>query len=227
MNRCGNRWLVVLLLMTAPILAAAAGGPTSSPSLNPVFNHPANTAQMKQMLASVNQRLDGAAALQGQFTQRNHLHGLPLPLRSSGDFLVARGLGVDWHTLKPFAAEVVLTPQALIQRSGGTTQTLGADQQPGLAAVARTFDAMFTLDLPQLAQRFKLYGSPNDTGWVLGLKPRDAALAAHLAAVVVSGSDHPDQVTLYQAGGDRTEIVFSNVEVVPALSQAQRQRFSP
>lgn len=225
MNRSGKRWLALLLL--APTLAFAAGGSPVDSALNPVFDHPADTAQMKQMLAPVTRRLDGAAALRGQFTQRNLLHGLPQPLRSSGDFLVARGLGVDWHTLKPFDAEVVLTPQALIQRSGGTTQTLGADQQPGLAAVARTFDAMFTLDLPQLAQRFKLYGSQNGKGWTLGLKPRDAVLAAHLAAVVVSGSDHPNQVTLYQAEGDRTEIVFSNVEVMPALSKAQRQRFSP
>lgn len=223
MNRCVKRWLAVLLLMVAPSLVVAAG----SPPLNPVFDHPTDARQMQQMLASVTKRLNGAAALQGQFSQRNHLHGLPQPLRSSGDFLVARGLGVDWHTLMPFDAEVVLTPQALIQRSGGSIQTLGADQQPGLAAVARTFDAMFTLDLPQLAQRFKLYGSQNDKGWTLGLKPRDAALAAHLAAVVVTGSDHPAQVTLYQAEGDRTEIVFSNVEVIPALSKAQRKRFSP
>lgn len=218
-----KRWLAILLLMLVPSLAVAAG----SPPLDPVFDHPADAQQLQQMLAPVTKLLDGAAALQGQFSQRNHLHGLPQPLSSSGDFLVARGLGVDWHTLKPFDAEVVLTPQALIQRGGGSTQVLGADQQPGLAAVARTFDAMFTLDLPQLAQRFKLYGSQNGNSWTLGLKPRDAALAAHLAAVVVTGSDHPRQVTLYQAAGDRTEIVFSNVEVIPALSEAQRKLFSP
>lgn len=218
-----NRWFPILLLTLVPSLVAAA----NSPLLNPVFDHPADPARLQQMLAPVTQRLDGATALRGQFVQHNYLHGLPVPLLSLGDFLVARGLGVDWHTLKPFDAEVVLTPQALIQRSGGSTQTLGADEQPGLAAVARTFDAMFTLDLPQLARRFNLYGSQSGEGWILGLKPRDAALAAHLRAVVVSGSNHPDQVTLYQAGGDRTEIMFSNVDVIHSLSKAQRQRFSP
>lgn len=213
------RCALLLWLLTLPALAAAGA--------QPVFEHPADAQQLASMLAPVTRRLEGAAGLRGHFTQRNHLHDLPQPLTSSGTFLVARGLGVVWHTRQPFDAEVVLTPQALIQRSGGSTRSVGADRQPGLAAVARTFDALFTLDLPPLAQRFALYGMQGDAGWTLGLKPHDAALAAHLAAVVVQGRDHPQQVTLSQAGGDRTVIRFSDVTVLSTLTAAQRQQFKP
>ena len=217
-----RRWLYVLLL--APSLALAAG---AAKPVDPVFAHAAEASELTQMLAPVTRQLSGAAGLQGEFTQQNFLHELPRPLTSSGTFLVSRGLGVDWHTLQPFDAEVVLTPQALIQRSGGNSETLGADQQAGLGAVARTFDALFTLDLPQLTRRFTLYGVQGADRWTLGLKPRDAALATHLSAVVVTGSDRPSQVTLYQASGDRTEIRFAHVRVMQKLTTVQRQRLSP
>jgi len=222
-----RRWLPMLALLSA---LAPATAPASTPAASdrlPVFAHPATAAQLAQLLAPVAQPLKGAVGLQGHFAQLNHLHDLPQPLQSSGNFLVARGLGVDWHTRQPFDAEVVLTAKALIQRSGGDVQVLGADQQPGLAAVSRTFDALFTLDLPQLSQRFKLYGVQDQQGWVLGLKPRDAALADHLAAVVVRGHDRPAEVTLYQADGDHTEIRFSDVDVLQALTAAQRKSFAP
>lgn len=216
-----RQWLPLLALLPALAFAAAPADRL------PVFAHPAAAAQLVQLLAPVTQPLKGAAGLQGHFAQLNHLHDLPQPLQSSGDFLVARGLGVDWHTRQPFDAEVVLTARALIQRSGGDVQVLGAEQQPGLAAVSGTFDALFTLDLPQLSQRFKLYGVQDPQGWVLGLKPRDSALAEHLAAVVVRGRDRPAEVTLYQANGDHTEIRFSDVDVLPALTAAQRKSFAP
>ncbi|MDN5873874.1 MAG: outer membrane lipoprotein carrier protein LolA [Sinobacteraceae bacterium] len=193
-----------------------------------VFNHPAEKARLATMLEPVTHALHGAAAVQGHFRQRNFLHGLPQPLESSGTFMVARGLGVDWHVLKPFNAETILTATRLVQKNAdGSEQILGADHQPGLAAVERTFDAMFTLDLDQLEQRFKLYGQEKDGTWTLGLKPRDAALAAHLRAVVIVGDEHPQQVTLYQAGGDRTEIRFADVSVDAKLNAAQRRLFQP
>ncbi|HEU0198760.1 MAG TPA: outer membrane lipoprotein carrier protein LolA [Nevskiaceae bacterium] len=193
-----------------------------------MFTHPAAVATLTKMLSATTQTLKRAAAVQGRFVQRTFLHDLPQPLQSSGDFLVARGLGVDWHTLKPFDAATILTPSAVIQRAAdGHTQVLAANRQPGLHAIVNTFDALFTLDLSRLARRFSLFGVQGSGGWTLGLKPRAAALAAHLTAVVVTGGEYPRDVTLYQAGGDRTEIRFVGVSVEPHLDAAQRKRFEP
>ncbi|HEX7380900.1 MAG TPA: LolA-related protein, partial [Nevskiaceae bacterium] len=120
----------------------------------------------------------------------------------------------------------------LIQRTGdGKSQPLAGDDQPGLAIVERTFDALFTLDVSQLAQRFRMYALPAQAAggkdWTLGLVPQDAALAEHLRAVVISGAQHVQRVTLYQGAGDRTEIHFDDVTVARALSPQQKALFAP
>lgn len=216
-----SAWLMLLVaaILIAPALLSGA-------SLDPVFEHPVSVKRMAAVLASTTDTLKSAAAVQGGFEQQVFLQGLPKPLQSTGRFLVARGLGVDWHTLTPFDAEILLTSAALIQRSGnGKTQTLISGQRAGLAAVERSFNAMFTLNLDQLAQRFSLYGTQQAGGWTLGLKPRGKALAAQLQAVVLVGAKQPQQVTLYKPNGDRTQICFHDVVVESSLSDAQRQLF--
>jgi hypothetical protein len=202
-----KRLLAVLLLtLSAANVEAAAVA-------DPVFEHPASAQDLEKMLGPATQALRRAAALRGEFSQRKFLHELPQPLNSSGDFLVACGLGVIW-------------PQALVQRDAGTeAMRVDASTQPGLGAVAQVFDALFALDLPQLDQRFSLYGEPGKDGWILGLKPRDAALAQAMSAVVVQGRAEPQHIVLHEANGDRTEIEFSHQTAAPALSDADRQRF--
>jgi hypothetical protein len=215
-----KRLLAVLLLtLSAANVEAAAVA-------DPVFEHPASAQDLEKMLGPATQALRQAAALRGEFSQRKFLHELPQPLNSSGDFLVARGLGVIWHTRVPFDSELVLTPLALVQRDAGAeAMRVDASTQPGLGAVAQVFDALFALDLPQLDQRFSLYGEPGKDGWILGLKPRDAALAQAMSAVVVQGRAEPQHIVLHEANGDRTEIEFSHQTAAPALSDADRQRF--
>jgi hypothetical protein len=213
-------------VLAACLLACATGfAHADLAATDPVFGHPASAQELETMLGPATQELRQAAALRGEFSQRKFLHELPQPLLSSGDFLVARGLGVAWHTRVPFDSELVLTPQALVQRDAGAAPTrVDASTQPGLGAVAQVFDALFALDLPKLTERFELYGQRGKDGWILGLKPRDAALAKAMTAVVVQGRAQPQHILLYEAGGDRTEIVFSH-QAATALSDADRQRF--
>lgn len=217
-----------VLGLPCALYAAGSGLPSA-----PVFLHPATEQEVTTLLAVPTRALAGAAAVSGDFRQRSQLHGLPQPLNSSGTFVVARGLGVDWHVRQPFDAETLLAGNRLIQRTGeGKSQSLAGDDQPGLAIVERTFDALFTLDVSQLAQRFRLYALPAQAGggqndWTLGLVPQDAALAEHLRAVVISGAQHVQRVTLYQGAGDHTEIHFDEVTVARALSPQQKALFAP
>lgn len=211
--------------IAAPAAEPAAAEPT-------VFAHPATPAQVIELLGPAATRLKTAAGLHGLFTQRKRLKELPQPLVSSGDFTVARGQGVAWHTRKPFDSELVLTPQALIQRNGsGKATRIDAAQQPGLKAVSQVFDALFALDVDALAKTFSLSGQRGAdgaaAGWVLGLVPREPALAQRIARIVVEGADQPRRITLIEAGGDQTEIAFSDTRVLDALSDAERQTFVP
>lgn len=228
-----QRALAGLLLglggVAGAIAATPAPGGDADGAVPAVFAHAASAEQLQAMLGPAGTRLRSAAVLRGPFTQRKRLHELPQPLVSNGEFLVARGLGVDWHTQKPFDASVVLTPRALIQRGAdGSTKRISADEQPGLRAVGEVFDALFTLDLAKLGQTFELYGEPGEQGaWTLGLVPREAAFAKVMSRIVVSGAAQPARIALYERSGDRTEIEFGKLETQDALAEADRKRFAP
>jgi hypothetical protein len=232
-------WLKLTLI--AGLVVAAHGSRAADAALPEVFQHPANAQELAALLGAVGKTTTAAAALRGGFVQRKFLHELPQPLLSSGEFLVARGAGVDWHTRKPFDSEVLLTQQALIQRGAdGKPQRVDASQQPGLAAVSQVFDALFALDIDKLGQTFTLFGQKDPAGgsanagsanagganaWLLGLMPREPAFAKVIARVVVSGAAAPRLITLFEASGDRTEIELAGVKAEAALSDADRKRF--
>ena len=218
---------LLFLLCSAAIAAPAAEAPAPpAAAADPVFAHPAATKELDALLGPAARALGGAAAVRGAFSQRKFLRELPQPLTSSGEFLVARGTGIDWHTQQPFDSDLVLTPQAMVQREGSAeAMRVDASTQPGLGAVEQVFDALFALDMPKLAERFTLYGLRGKDGWTLGLKPRDAALAKTIDTVVINGSEQPQRIVLHETNGDRTEISFSHQSALSSLSEADRQRF--
>ena len=215
----------------APAMAAepTSGSAPASAVVPPVFEHPASSEQLAKILGPAASALKSSAVLRGGFTQRKYLRELPQPLVSSGEFVVARGLGVDWHTQKPFDATVVLTPQALIQRGAdGSSKRVSSDQQPGLRAVGEVFDALFTLDLAQLGQTFALFGEAGDkSAWTLGLVPREAAFAKVMNRIQITGTTQPGRIVLFEGSGDRTEIELGAVSSQKALADADRKLFAP
>ena len=215
----------LLLLAAATATPAADPSPASVPT---VFEHAAAPEQLQKMLGPTAGTLKASAALRGAFTQRKFLKELPQPLVSNGEFVVARGLGVDWHTQKPFDSTVVLTPQALIQRGAdGSAHRVSADQQPGLRAVGDVFDALFTLDLARLGETFQLYGEPGEKGaWTLGLVPREPAFAKVMNRIVITGSAQPARIVMFEGSGDRTEIEFGAVNAQRELAEADRKLFA-
>jgi hypothetical protein len=61
---------------------------------------------------------------------------------------------------------------------------------------------------------------------MLGLVPREPALAQRIARIVVDGQVQPRLITLFEASGDRTEIEFGSTTVLDALSDADRKSFA-
>jgi hypothetical protein len=226
-NHCGRLGQVVLIAAFA--VSAQAAATAAEPPVPAVFEHPQTAEQLSTLLGPAAGAVKAAAALRGDFTQRKFLRELPQPLVSSGEYFVARGLGVYWHTQKPFDGTVVLTPQAMIQRgSDGSSRRIASDQQPGLRAVGQVFDALFTLDLAQLAETFTLFGVPGEKGtWTLGLVPREPAFAKVMNRVQITGTSQPGRIVLFEGSGDRTEIDFGAVKAQQALSEADNQYFAP
>ncbi|MGQ0700026.1 MAG: outer membrane lipoprotein carrier protein LolA [Panacagrimonas sp.] len=207
-------WLLAALL-AVPTLAAD------------VFEHPRTPAQAQTDLRAAMPDLGQVQVLRGTYKQRKFLREIPRPLTSTGEFLLVRDRGIWWHTQTPLDSELTLTKAGLLEQS----KSRSSAKQPGAEVASSIFFALFALDLDTLARSFELFvmpaGSP-PSSFLLGLRPRDAALAAWFQQATLSGRKQIEQVTLFEAAGDRTEIdLDATAQPLANLSSIERQRFEP
>jgi hypothetical protein len=213
------RLKLMTLLLGMLLLAGAARAD--------VFEHPLAPAQLSALLGPAAQPLAAAAGLRGRFEQRKYLPGLPKPLVSTGEFLFARDIGVWWHTQTPFDSVFILTREGARSRDEGGTETkVSAEDQPGVAVAARIFFALFALDFAALSRDFDTCGMPVGKAWQVGLRPRQAAMAAVFSEALIEGATQASRIELRDPHGDRTEILLPGVTSLPSLGPAERQRFA-
>ena len=209
--------------MLAAVVALCGAGPARAAAL---FDHPRTPQQLvDSVLAGVAGKMAATRVLTGRFVQHRQISGLPRPLVSSGDFQLAtqlsgtlggigelaRDAGSTWRTHKPFESELVLAPDGMTLRSGGTEQRLSSTEQPALQAALGLLFAMFAMDLDRLDAAFELFGQAQDGSWQLGLRPRAGGLAQVFTSAVITGSAQVDRIELSSDGGDSTVIEFSGV----------------
>jgi outer membrane lipoprotein-sorting protein len=214
-----KKLLVVLALSACTI---AQGAPADT-----VFDHPAKADRIEQDLKSITTTLRQAQTLRGRYVQTRTLKEIPKPLVATGRFVFVRDLGIAWITQKPFAAELVITRNAITQRDGGTVTRVSSEQQPGMSAVTSVFFAVFALDFKTLESLFDLSSRHTRDGWELGLKPRGGAGDA-LTSIVVSGRGQVDGVVLTDKSGDVTEIRMQDAVASTQPPTADEQKlFQP
>ncbi len=166
--------------------------------------------------------------LRGQFTQEKQVSGFRNPLRSQGQFVVARQHGVIWTTLKPFPSEVVVTADRILsrQRDGSTRVELDARQQPAMRSVNAIMFALMSGDVQALSSQFNVQASREGQGWRLKLTPKSAMLAKAFESLTLQGDRYVRQVEIVEANKDRTQIQFSALSEAPAsLSADEARRF--
>ncbi len=186
---------------------------------------PLEAAAVEKLLAPDARANLDAAVLSGEFSQVKQLRELPQPLLSSGRFVLARGIGIDWQVQKPFASAFILTADALTEHSGSQVHRSSRDSQPALAAASRLLLALFALDVVALDTEFRFAGSRSASGWQLQLTPRHAAFAAAFAEARVEGDTQVRRVRLVDGRGDITDITFTGLVQQAALTAGQKARF--
>ncbi len=199
-------WRTVLAAMT---LVCAL---TAQAQVDP-FEHPTSgNALLKTTLATPATQLANAKVLAGSFVHRKHLAEVPQPLTASGEFAYARGLGVYWHTQKPFDSVFMLTQRGIVQRDeGAETMRLYAQEQPAVRVIADIFLALFTLDVSSLSATFDLFGKSQGERWIVGLRPKSATIGSVFKEATITGAKDVEQVVLLDANGDRTVIELTNI----------------
>jgi hypothetical protein len=192
LRRLVNIIAAALLLGAACLFAADA-------------NAAAPVAQIQALLA----RPD---VMCGHFDQTKQLVGIKKPLASSGRFCVVAGKGVLWRTLLPFPATLRLTRDEIVQMQGDrVAMRLDAKQEPVVKMINSVLFSLLSGDLGQLDQLFEMDGGIQGKQWKVTLNARSPALAKAVGTLALEGSDYVKRVTIDEAGGDHTDILFSDI----------------
>ena len=176
----------------------------------------------------IHERLKTSPVLKGEFEQSKTLKGFRNPLVSKGEFLVARGQGVWWHTRQPFESTLVVTKTRLFTRNadGSAGNLMDAQAEPGLQQVNELIFSLLSADLDVLADKFTIVAQPvGAAGWTLVLTPRDANLAKFLVRATLAGERDVQTVRIDEARGDTTQIRFSHQQPSTALTPDEAARF--
>ncbi len=176
----------------------------------------------------MHERLKASPVLKGTFEQTRTLKGFRNALVSRGEFLVARGQGVWWHTQQPFESTLVVTKTRLFTRNadGSAGGAVEAQAEPGLQQVNELIFSLLAADPDVLAQKFTVVAQPvGANGWTLTLTPRDANVAKFLSRATLTGERDVQTVRIEEARGDATQIRFSHQSSSEALAADEAARF--
>ncbi|MFG6489680.1 outer membrane lipoprotein carrier protein LolA [Roseateles sp. BYS78W] len=156
---------------------------------------------------AVRERLQQPEWLRGEFTQTKKVPGFAKPLVSTGNFVAARGRGVLWRTLKPFASELRLTQNEIRATQGGqTAMKLDASREPAVRLINTLMFALLNGDVGGLAELFELSGSTKGPAWQLALTPKPGPLQQVLKKVELEGDGFVRRIQLFEANGDESLI---------------------
>jgi len=176
----------------------------------------------------LHERLQTSPVLKGDFEQAKTLKGFKNPLVSRGEFLVARGQGVWWHTRQPFESTLVVTRTRLFTRNadGSASNLMDAQAEPGLQQVNALIFSLLAADPEALADKFEVTAQAvGADGWSLVLVPRDPNLARFLVRATLAGARDVQSVRIDEARGDATQIRFSHQVPSTALTADEAARF--
>jgi len=171
------------------------------------------TADAAAPVAQIQAALAKPAIMCGRFDQTKQLTGIKKPLLSNGRFCVAAGKGVLWQTLQPFPNTLRITRNAIVQmQNGRVAMRLDAQQEPVVKMINNVLFSLLAGDLSQLDKLFELDGTIKNGNWHVALKAREPGLAKAIGDIQLDGGAYVNKVTMQEASGDHTDIVFSGIQ---------------
>jgi len=194
-----------------------------------IFNHPLGPQTMDAFKTACS-RLAEHPLIRGNFEQEKTLSSLNRTLKSSGNFIIAVGLGLVWDTVKPFPSTLTLGKDYLIQsRPGGQKTVLSVQGNETFLRMAEVISAIFSGNSRGLMNNFNIYYSPGidaDYEWELGLIPRDAAIGAFAEKIIMKGSAIIRSIQIYERNGDSVQYVLTNHNYPVELNANEKALFA-
>jgi hypothetical protein len=212
------------------ILFLCAAGLWAQTSQEEIFRHPLGPETMDAFKTTCS-RLAAHPVVRGNFEQEKTLSRLNRSLKSSGNFIIAAGLGMVWDTVKPFASTLALGKNYMIQsRPGGQRTVLNAQGNETFLRMAEVINAVFSGNSQGLMDNFNIYYSPRvaaaDSSWELGLSPRDTSIGAFAEKIVMKGDTAIKSIFIYEQNGDTVQYLLSNHNYPAELNVNEKALFA-
>ena len=189
-----------------------------------IFRHPLEPKNM-DVFKTTCLRIAEHPVVRGNFEQEKKLSRLNRSLVSSGNFIIAAGLGMVWDTVRPFPSTLTLGKDFIIQsRPSGQKTVLSAQGNETFLRMAEVVSAVFSGQSQRLLDNFKVYYAGSDTAWELGLIPRNAAIGSFAEKIIMKGDSAIRSILVYEQNGDTIQYILSNHRY-PAELNVQEKAF--
>lgn len=168
------------------------------------------SAAPSELATQVKAKLKDAPVLTGTFEQAKQVKGFKRPLKSSGNYRVAKGEGVNWNTEKPFASELSVRAGDITSKQNGVEVfKLDAKSEPAVRMITELLFSLLAGDLPSLASQFEQSGEVGEKEWRIELAPKSDALKKVFVRITLKGDAYVRSVSLLEASGDATLITLT------------------
>lgn len=213
-----NFYVLLLAAALNPGVASAKESPST------LFAHPVDESDPD--LRAVQDRLAAVIHVRSEFTQTKRMKALARPLESRGTVLVADDLGVVWQVEHPVTSSVVISSAGMVHvDEAGRKRTMKPSRKPILFRVMTAFVAVLRGDTASIAREFELYFATTDTGWEIGLTPKQRLVKRAIRDITLRGSETIDQIRIREPNGDSTVIDLSSIDTNHELTPDERRLF--
>lgn len=176
----------------------------------------ASLAARADDLQDILQTLAAKPLVRAEFSQEKTLPALKKPLHSEGQLVFAGKAGVLLFIRKPVQAQLVITPDVLLQKTARTQTRLRLDQSP-YGAAAGIFSQLMSGDAKKLQNTFRVEAlEKKGSAWTLFLRPRDSRLQKLFATLRIRGDDYLRELQISDTGGGETLMRLTGHSTLPA-----------
>jgi len=176
-----------------------------------IFDYPVkNNPERQQALNTLTLRVHQQSEVSGFFIQTKTLAMLKNPVISRGRFSL-QPEQFDWDVQEPFEISYRFSDATLTRSIDAETETIEPATEPMLYGFFSFFFSLFSLSESSLEKFFDVYYQASaDDQWMMGLKPRQVAIARSLGYLVIEGTGTAiQQVSLSEVNGDTMVLTFS------------------
>lgn len=180
-------------------------------------------------LDDLQQRFNQQPVVRAHFEQVRTIKAMPKPLRSRGEMLMARDMGLLWDQTAPFPMTMMLNDTRMVQTLGSQApQTITADNNPQMFQFNHLLRGLFQADRAVLEKNFRIdFSSESHDRWSLRLTPITTPLDKIFSSIDLAGQRYLETIRLNDKQGDRTDITLSEQKLTPTtLTDDERKRFA-